>query len=204
MSKQKFNGKTLYTKTLVDNIINIFEQSEEDDVSWYDDALLYAKFLFSRQHDLTVPQIVGIIAALSPQKSWQENKRLARDFVISGKQHGTTQAFLNKARDIAKLNKQVGRTVTMEAQIVDILNGEKIKAFFLNILYPQKNTGVTVDRHTIEIAVGHKLTNHRLTVKQYQFFQRAYMLASIELNYLPHEIQAMTWVFWRQYKKQLI
>lgn len=197
MGKQKFQGKTLYTKTCVDNILTTFESStgQAVDVDWYREAHTYGLDLYLMFEESLV-KVFGIIAALSPQKSWNENKRLAKEF-LKGNESGQTKANLNKARrilDLPRSNKE---------DVLDILNGEKTKAFFLNMLEPNTVNGVTVDRHAVEIAVGKVLDNHTMTVKQYQFFERCYFIAANKIGILPHEIQAVTWEFWRQYKKSL-
>ena len=194
MGKQKYKGKTLYTKTCVDNVVQLASEANYDDRMWYWDAYNYALEL-SYQYNVGVTKVVGIIAALSPMKSWKENKRLAEEF-LKGNQYGTYGKLIAKAREILALeHDQVN-----DENILDILNGQKISAFYLNINHYEKATTVTVDRHAVEIAMDSILDNHQMTAKQYTFFQNVYIIAADKLGYLPHELQAITWVAWRNLK----
>tara|TARA_R110000737_G_C14624761_1_gene494639 strand:- start:50659 stop:51282 length:624 start_codon:yes stop_codon:yes gene_type:complete len=194
MAKQKYKGKTLYTKTCVDNVVQLAMESNPDDRNWYQDAYNFALEL-SYQYNVGVQRVVGIIAALSPMKSWDENKRLAEEY-LKGNRYGTYGTLLGKADDIMYLE----HDNVSDENILDILNGQKISAFYLNINHYQKSTTVTVDRHAVEIAMDTILDNHQMTAKQYAFFQNVYIIASDKLGYLPHELQAVTWVSWRMLK----
>lgn len=191
MSKLKFKGKTLYTKTCVDNILDIFEEGEQDDAEWYANANEIAEFL-GYKYGVTLEKVIGIIAALSPQKSWKENLRITNTFLKDGNAYHT-KVMTAKAQAILDGDSQV-------ESILAELNGNKIKAFFLNILWYDKASTVTIDRHAIEIAVGKPIDNHQLTVNQYQFFVNCYIIASNGLGYKPHEVQAITWTRWREIK----
>lgn len=195
MSKLKFQGKTVYTKTCVDNIIDAFHNGNRDDLNWYSRAYGLAHQMASQTTNVTVRQACGVIAALSPLKSWKENLSLAEQFVIQRKFEGHTKLCVHKAKRILSVD-------TMP-EILDILNGEKIKSFFLNMYLYRENTGATIDRHAIEIALGKRITDHRITLKQYQFFEKCYLLASNYEDVLPHQLQAVTWEYWRKHKKTI-
>lgn len=191
MSKLKFKGKTIYTKTCVDNILHSYAVGDLDDKLWYHDAYLFA-YEMAVKHGVCVEKAVGVLAALSPQKSWDENKRLTDKF-LQGHKYGHFGFLIDKSQFILDSNGSA-------ESIVDILNGDKIKAFFLNILFHKQATVVTVDRHAIEIALGTVLDNHSLTKNQYQFFSNCYVIAANYAGVKPHEIQAVTWVQWRKAK----
>lgn len=122
MSKQKFQHKTLYTKTCVDNILKVFDQTDQHDRrDWYLEARMFANSLSDRT-GLDRLKICGIIAALSPQTSWDLNRKLAEDFLVTG--HAAhTGMFLKKAEDI------LNSSGTPD-DIAGILNGNKITSFF--------------------------------------------------------------------------
>lgn len=191
-NKLKFQGKTVYSKTCVDNILRIYNQGDLNDADWYEEAHQLANIWWGNMDGVAYNKITGVIAALSPQKSWNDNKKLAFNF-ICGIEKGHTKVMLDKARRILY-------EANSDEEILDILNGEKTKSFFLNITYPNLNTGVTVDRHAVAIALGKSLDNYSMTVKQYNFFSRCYLMASIKVGRLPHEVQAITWVKWRLIK----
>lgn len=198
MSKLKFQGKTLYTKTCVNNIIKMLSKSDQYDAGWYKRAFRWANEA-AAVNNLSVDKVCGIIAALSPQKSWNENLRITNTFITEGKSYHT-KAMTAKAQAILELpNCELSNV----KEICNILNGSKITSFFLNIYDFHVTGSVTIDRHAVEIAVGKKLKNHTMTANQYLFFENCYKIASLESPYLPHEIQAMTWETWRVLKKTL-
>lgn len=195
MSKLKFKGKTVYTKTCVDNIVKLaLKHGNPSDRDWYMHAHAYAQELADRHNTSTIIA-AGVIAALSPQKSWTENKRLANQF-LAGNERGHTGANLAKAKQI----KQGGNCLE---EICDILHGLKTSSFFINITLPTAYKAVTIDRHAVEIALNKKLDNHAMTVNQYTFFSNCYTIAAKRLGLYPHQIQAITWEAWRELKKTL-
>jgi hypothetical protein len=198
MSKLKFQGKTLYTKTCVNNILKMMKQSNEADASWYGTAYRWAHN-FGDEHNISPIKVCGIIAALSPQKSWEENLRITQTFITEGKSYHT-KAMTAKAKAIIELPDWA---LSNPTEICNILNGSKITSFFLNIYDFNLSGAVTIDRHAVEIAVGKKLSDHRMTANQYLFFENCYKVASLNSRFLPHQIQAMTWETWRVLKKTL-
>jgi len=140
-------------------------------------------------------KVAGIVAALSPLKSWEENKRITITFLKTGKK-SHTQANHQKAIDILKCD---GKIET----ICDILNGNKITAFFLNII--GFNEMVTVDRHALAVAIGRSITGNEgigITKTQNEFFQRCYQIAASKIDIPPSQIQAVTWVVWKRLKAE--
>ena len=197
-NKMKFKGTTLYRKTTVDNIIRVFNDTTfEFEGDWYKDANQLATDLATK-HKLTNLQVAGILAALSPLKSWDENKRIANSFLNSGRgMH--TKAMLDKARAIKSYNDSFSREF-----ILTTLNGNKISNFFVNIAFPEDTQAVTIDRHAIAVCLGRNMRENeaRLTDNQYNFFLSCYVDASVVLDARPNIVQAKTWEKWRALKKQ--
>ena len=157
MSKLKFQGKTIYTKTCVQNIVNCYLKGDVNNSTWYHDANTFCRILKSKsEHDynksISLESVCAVVSALSPQKSWEENKRIAENFILNDLFKGNTSSSINKAIRCLNSNDVY--------EHLNILNGEKTKAFYLNILYPKKITGATVDRHALEVALNKKLNNH--------------------------------------------
>lgn len=190
--KQKFKSRTLYTKTTVRNILAIYDQCEAP-TEWYKDANNFAKDL-ARLTNYSTVKICGVIAALSPLKSWDENKIIARSFLTGGPCKHTA---VMKAKAVAIL-KSDGSVES----ICEILNGNKITSFFLNIVDPEASDAVTIDRHAISIALGRNLTEaeQRLTLGQYQFFVNCYKIAASKVGVNPAKMQSATWEKWRELK----
>ena len=186
MSKQKFNHKIYTTTKVVNNILKVYNIADEPN-DWYNEANCFAHMLgvkhLNNGNDMlpttTFAKVCGIIAALSPLKSWEENKKIAEVFLMTGKgKH--TKAMTQKAKDILASDGEI-------ETISDILNGSKITSFFLNILQPQKSQAVTIDRHAVSIAVGRKIVGDKLqmSVTQYEFFANCYRIAALKLLVKP-------------------
>lgn len=192
--KQKFNGEILTTTKTVNNILRIFDKANGEGLNWYEEANRYAWDL-RMKFDIDRLKVAGIIAAFSPLKSWETNKTITEQFLRTGKA-SHTRVMTQKAKDI------LASDGSLEV-ISDILNGNKITNFFLNIAEPTAFNNVTIDRHAISIAVGEVLPDAkmRMSVKQYQFFLKAYQVAAYKRDILPSQMQSVTWVKWRIMKK---
>jgi hypothetical protein len=194
MGKQKFKGKTLYTKTVVRNILAIYDLCGAPSL-WYQDANKFAQSLSSSTgYDLS--KVCGVIAALSPLKSWDQNKIIARSFLTGGpcKHTGVMKA---KASAILKSSGSA-------EDIAEILKGNKIVSFFLNILRPETNNDVTIDRHALAVALGRNMKDNeqQISDKQYLFFVNCYRIAAEMRNVTPMFMQSATWEKWRELKAE--
>lgn len=175
------------------NLLATYEQATETDRldgrSWYYVANEHARKL-SALHGLTVCQGVGIIAALSPQTSWEENIRIAHALCEDPTSSHHTADATGKALRI--LNGADPETT---------LGGRKVRSFYANILYPHVPGHVTIDRHAAAILAG--LTTpewNRMHEKKlerahfYRFATGVYRAAARDLSLLPHQLQAITWL----------
>lgn len=193
--EQKFKGSTLKLRKCVKNIVEVYNSSDKFiSFDWYQDANNFANRL-SIQYGVSLSVACGVIAALSPLKPWNENKLIAEGFLRNGKgKH--TKVMLDKARQI-KLSDD-----SIEA-ICEILNGNKITSFFVNIYSPRLSNSITIDRHAISIVLGRNITNFEgvnITLKQYLFFVNAYKLAGVKLGVDAIRVQSVTWQNWREAK----
>ena len=157
---------------------------------WYLDA-----YYFARSLDNVVFRACGVISSLSPQMSWDKNKDLAKR-LYEGERSG-----LHYGTQIAKAEDCLEATGWEEVNnIISPSSWRKTVAFYNNILWPNTSGKVTIDRHAIAIALNRKFRDDErpdLTKNQYLFLERAYAEASGYLNILPHQLQAITWVAWR-------
>ncbi len=196
--KQRFKGQPLTLTKCVNNILKVYSQASDKTSSsnWYAEANFFAYGL-SKKYDVPLSVACGVIASLSPLKSWDENKRIANSFLHNGKgMH--TKCFIDKAVQIKQSNGDV-------ETIASILNGNKIISFFINILEPHQQNFVTIDRHALSIAIGRNLTETEqrgVTFNQYQFFVNAYNVAGTKAGISPVLMQSITWETWRQNKKK--
>ena len=197
INKQKFKGSTLFRKRCVDNILSVYHNPDfSGGYNWYDKANELANVLATK-YGLTTLQVAGIIASLSPLKSWEENKKIAVQFLINGNgKH--TEAMKSKARDIKAYSDSFEREF-----ILATLNGNKISSFFVNIAYPNEGSYVTIDRHAIAICLGRNINENEgkgITDKQYEFLASCYRQAAEILDIVPNKVQSVTWVKWRKLK----
>ena len=197
-NKQIYKGKTLFRKTVVDNIVRIYNDPTFDfNSDWYIDASQFAKDL-SNQHNVPYLKVCGIIASLSPLKSWDENKKIAVTFLKTGDARHT-KLCTGKANDI--LNDTDPNPVD---SILAILNGNKIKNFFINIAFPKDAEAVTIDRHALSICLNRSIVKEEyvgITNGQYNFFVSCYSEAGDKLGVRASMVQSITWEKWRELKK---
>ena len=93
--------------------------------------------------------------------------------------------------------------VYYDDEILKILNGDKTKRFYLNMVYPSGG-GVTVDRHAIAIAIGRTATDKEQSISSavYTFLEECYIMTSETLGLTPLHLQSITWQAWKRIKKQ--
>lgn len=203
MKTYKRFGKVRLSRTQVkNNIVRIWmKASPEDKKNWYKEAFTISKRM-SEDYDIDVMKVCGVIAALSPLKTWKKNIELAEDFLQTGRcGHMTT--LLGKAERIVYL----GDNPTTE-EVESILNGDKIRAFFINI-YNHDNRikdhadRITVDRHAVKIAT--MINTDIVTKAQYRWLVQCYEYASKYIQRLegdpsitPQQVQSGTWCAYRK------
>lgn len=161
-------------------------------LSWYLDAHNVSRTLAS-QYGLTVSQVAGIIAALSPMNGWENNKRKAAQ-LLSQNGDGTGCGLKN---NVAK----AVRIYNGEAPL-DVLGGDKVRAFYATILDPFGDIDPVIDRHAFDIAVGERTDEKRrgaLSRKGvYAEFANVYREAAKVAGIGSAQMQAVTWVAWRE------
>jgi hypothetical protein len=128
----------------------------------------------------------GVIAALSTQKRWSENVKLAQ----------------NAFRGV--LGGHVGNALRKAAQILDGIDPSdvlpmdmKTGMFYRCIVDPDDPDAVVIDRHAHDIAVGvtYGSADRGLSsAKRYALLAHCYREAAHRLGVLPSTVQAVTWV----------
>lgn len=176
---------------MADNILSEYRRSTEDDRAegfrWYRDAHKIATTLGYGD----AKQGAALLAALSPQTSWELNVKLAAKAVNDGRASGHLGDACRKADRILS-GWPAERVLPMDKKTGD---------FYRCIADPGDPDSVCVDRHAHDIAVGERYgsRNRGLDARgRYVAVQRAYRLAAKVLGILPQELQAITWVSWRR------
>lgn len=193
MNAIKFKGRTITKRQAINNLKRYIDLSNGDGLEWYNIAHSFA-FGLSMETGINILNICGVIAALSPQTSWSMNKVFTIRFLTSN------DPLTSKTGTKDRMKKALAcLTAQSQNEILDILGGEKTKSFFLNLLHPEKETRVTIDRHAVAAILQRPdktkaLDRVVLTAKQYTFFEDVYKQAS---DQLPHKTQAVIWVQYR-------
>jgi nitrous oxidase accessory protein NosD len=156
--------------------------------AWYSEALAIAQAV---AHGLELPAEhgAGIIAALSPQCSWDENVARALAFA-DGESVGAFGDALRKAERIRSSHPET------------VLGGRKVRSFYRNII--GQHAHVTVDRHAVAIVCGRALSDTEIKVLErpgaYVYVAAAYRATARRLGIPASELQAITWLAWRRLK----
>lgn len=161
----------------------------DEGLNWYRDANAFAQSLTPGNPAMGA----GVIAALSPLKSWPDNCRLAGLAVEQGFASGALGANVRKADAILS-----------GAEPLEVLSGNKVRNFYKAILNPEDPEAVCIDRHAFDIAVGRVTNDQSRTALSrkgvYERFGRAYERAARFYEVSPSQMQAVTWGVWRRLK----
>lgn len=167
--------------TYTANILRVWDAANSDDMAegftWYPEANSIAR----EAGDVLVG--AGILSALSPRMPWNRNVALARKAFSEPLTGGAL------GRSIASVN-----AIREGADPLSVLGGLKTRAFFHNIVAPHADDEVTVDTHAIKIA---GVNADSVGVRAYRDIADSYREAAAIAMVLPQEMQAVTWVAWR-------
>lgn len=172
----------------VQNILAAFRAASYDQyrqgIGWYTTAHDLANMISEGD----VETGAGVIAALSANKSWSENQRLARKAIDTGTPVGHVGDALGKASRILA-GADPSEVLPMSA---------KTGHFYRCILDPTDPDAVVIDRHAHDIAVGQVYGNQERglsTPKRYAILAHSYREAAARMGtVLPQQVQAITWV----------
>lgn len=176
-------------KQLVDNILSVYDRAStaarEQGMSWYRNAHDLAGIVGSGDYG----KGAGIIAALSANTGWEQNRKLALA-ISAGQEVGHLSKVLDKVK----------RIMAGEPVLTALGNGQKTINFFLSIADPEAFGAVAVDRHAHDIARGQvwgSKDRGLSTTSRYNVIADAYRDAAALRGLKPHEMQAVTWCQWR-------
>lgn len=180
----------------VDRLVRLFGEATPAErtagLRWYADAHAWADGLATR-YGVTVDQVAGITAALSPQTSWPENQRRT-ELLLSGRRVPGFRWGRDKAERI--------RDGESPAEVLSEGRGPKSLAFYDNISRPTTSDTVTIDRHAVHAYLGMILDDNArgrvLNPKgNYERIADAYRHAAARVGVRAHVLQAVVWLVWR-------
>lgn len=171
----------------------------ESGKAWYKQAYQFTKYL-SEDTGLPLENVAGVIAALSPQVSWETNCYSAESVVRYAqidKRYGGYYANVEKAYQC------------LTAHPLKVLGGAKVLAFYHNILNPHSPEYVTVDTHIARVLFDTlTLTNQQIS---YIFSHKGNSLAQQCLRKVASQhkvnavaLQAALWLCVREYTQNRV
>lgn len=181
----------------VHNILRVYHQACAGEIDaglrWYAQAHDEALRIEADRGQLSVAQVCGIIAALSPGLRWERNIAAAERLIIGEGLEGLGIRWYAGVRKAERILK--GET------IADVLQGNKTFCFYDNLFNPSRSERVTIDGHAWAIQVGVRLALDKvpsLSDKQYWRVEKDYQTAAGEVSIRPLQLQAITWCVWRR------
>jgi hypothetical protein len=187
----------------VANILAVYNAATADDLreglAWYQTAHDWCRTMAGSHRPWLIARNAGIVAALSPLNGWGNNKRKAAE-VIS--KRGNITVVKGQPNGIG-LGNNVKKAIAIYkgADPLDVLSGDKVRAFYQTILNPQGDIDPVIDRHAFDIAVGERTDEKRrgaLSRKGvYAEFAHAYREAAKIAGIGSAQMQAVTWIAWR-------
>ena len=202
---QRLENPTLMAK----QITKLFETAEPAEITegagWYIQAHEIAKLL-SNKFDQPLPKVVGVMAALSPATNWQQNVADTHNLLLAYAEGINPQDVVvttyggNKDKAIRILKLQSSNYRDIEALLLHKSKINKTTCFYLNILFPDNDEVVTIDRHAIRIALGNpsEADDVCVTEKRYRAISEAYQIASKKLDINAIALQAVVWCVFRR------
>ena len=154
------------------------------------------------EHDITVTQAIGVIAALSPRNRWERNVQDAEALITAFNAGGADQAQLTKvctfSSNKTKAIKILGLIAPTMDQVLETLSGPKLREFASCIAgLPD----VCIDGHAFCIWAANRTGLKdvpAIGVKLRRVIKADYRTAADELGITPSACQAITWCAWRR------
>lgn len=175
-----------YIRNIVHAYGNATDDQKRRGAEWYRTAHQLAELL----SDGNTRAGAGVIAALSANKAWDTNQKLARD-AFNGNVHGHVSNALGK---VAKIMAGVDPAEVLPMEM-------KTGNFYRCILDPEDPEAVVIDRHAHDVAIGRPYgdAERGLSSKgRYAVLSLAYRNAAAKLGITPSVLQATVWVFWTE------
>lgn len=160
-------------------------------MSWYNDAHNLALELSPTD----VWRGAGVIAALSPLKKWELNVRLARNAFATGIATGNIGS-----------HNRIAQMILDGAHPLDVMRGDKTRAFTAAIADPSTSVIATIDRHAHDVAMGavHTDADRKIGKRIFRAMSDAYVECAEYLDIGVPQIQAIVWVVWINRKGEMV
>lgn len=191
----------------VSNIMAVYNSASasqmREGLAWYLDAHNWCRMSAQpskKGFERRLKRNAGIVAALSPMNEWENNKNKAAQLISL---RGRIVINADRSNGIG-LSTNVNKAIAIYngAEPLDILGGDKVRAFYRTILEPTGDIDPVIDRHAFDIAVGERTNEKRRAALSrkgvYAEFANAYREAAKLAGIGSAQMQAITWVAWRE------
>lgn len=188
-------------KKMISFICGVYDAADEKEkktgMEWYAKAKEQCSDL-ADTHGITTSQAAGVVAALSPGREWGKNCFDAWT-LLNDVSRGLRGRDLPLVGSYGWRNVEKAEAILLGGLPLEVLRGEKVRAFYWNILHPEDSQVVTIDRHAASVACGMRLGEKdlRISPTRYADLSFVYQEAALRRQLLPSQIQAVTWVAWR-------
>ncbi len=205
---KQMNNRLERPDLMAKQILKLYRSATDQEfiegAAWYLQAKGICKVI-ANKFNCPLSKVVGVVAALSPAANWQQNIADAHNLVlvwshcIDPDQVAVTTYGPNKVKAINILNLDSSRERDIEALLLHKSKINKTTCFFLNILHPDNDDLVTIDRHAIRIALNSPESDSVcMTEKRYRNIAKAYRIASQGLEISAISLQAVVWCVYRR------
>jgi len=163
--------------------------------NWYFTVNEYCQHV-SQNFDIPLIKVAGILSALSPQNKFEQNLKDLENFIETNGNCKVSTFGNQKNKAMAILE---SKACTEESIKALLGKGQKTLAFFENIYRPETSESVTVDLWQIRWAKRLNIIpeNGTLTEKRYRKISARVTKYANKLGIMPHQFQALTWVYLR-------
>lgn len=181
------------------NLLTVWSTVQDDDKEhWYANASEIVEIFCRDLQERTgmyipLPNALGVVAAMSPLKTWEQNILDAFRFLEFGDYYGLGQ---HKRKAIAILG------ASSPEEIAKILRGQKITAFFWNLHNQNMWEHITIDRHMIYMCLG--APEIAITQKRYRLCAESVKICAKKAGVDPITFQSSVWSHWRNNKKAIL
>jgi|SRR6478735_5705048 len=173
------------------NIMSVYRRATADEIAggmdWYERANALALELSPGD----AWRGAGVLAAFSPMRQWPVNVKHARDCFATGTASGHTGTM-----------NRIAQRIYDGEHALDVLNGDKTRAFCAAIADPFGSTIATIDRHAHDVAAGRVFSDseRKIGKRVFRAMSAAYVECADYLGVSVAQVQAITWVVWRREK----
>lgn len=209
-------------ESMVKNVLAVYYEALQyptvvsEGMNWYADAHEFC-IEQSLMFNTSVEVVAGVVAALSPGNRWDRNKLDAVSCLTAVARGVGVESFKSGTYGVA--NKEKAYRIARGEQPLDVLGGNKVRAFYLLIATAGVDSNVVcVDGHAVHIALGltDKAINKapNMSAKNYLKVADAYLEAAKYINssrmspspwlepgastgVSGAQVQAVTWVMQR-------